>query len=1166
MKVLAICIVALLFNLLLINSTRAQQSNSENKVQLLELNKPIERELVGGGAHTYQINLIAGHYIHVVVEQRGVDVVVVLFDGAGKQLSEVDSPNGVQGHEPLTWIAESSSVYRLEVRSLDKTAKAGRYEIKVVALKDATEQDKKSVTAKRAFAEAERLRGQQTAESLRKAIEKYTEALQHWREIGDMDGQSNALNNMAIVHYMLGEIKDAAERLNQALLIARATNNRAGEGEILGNLGYMYGLLGQPQKALECHNQALPIFQVTRNRQGEGATLNNIGLIYDSLGEKRKALGFYNQALPIARELGDLAIVAVTISNIGKIHRDLGEPQKAIEHFNQSLQIQQTIKDLQGETITLNNLAVTLKEIGETQLALDNYARAFEISKTTGDRATQVAMLINFGAAYSDLGEQLKALDFYNQALPVLQQVGDKHGEALTRNNIGKVFSDLGKKREALDYYNQALPIVRGIGDRGLEASVLNNIGGIYSDLGDNQKAFDYYDKAIALFRAVGDRREEANTLSNIAESYYKTGEKEKARDYFSQSLQLRRDAGDKNREPITLLGIARVERDLGNLTEAQNRIEESLKIIESLRAKIGSQKLRASYFASYQKSYEFYTSLLMALHKLRPSEGFDAAALQSNERARARSLLELLNEVRADIRQGVDVSLLEREKILQELIATKLDRRVRLLTRKGSEQQVAEISKEIDALTTEYEQVETKIRTTSPNYAALTQPQTLKLSEIQQLLDANTILLEYALGDEISYLFAITQSSISAYELPKRAEIEDATKRVYELMTARECRAKGETKAQWDARVAKADADYPKAAVALSQMILSSVADKLGSKRLLIVADGALHYIPFAALPKPGGSRQSAVGGKKQSAIRNPQSAIPLVLNHEIVNLPSASTLALLRKETQVRKQIPKTIAIFANPVFSKDDYRIQRAATDKTTSTKESSNNIEITKRSINTLLEACDEDSGQTGIFIPVLGYSELEARTIKELVPNDMSKISLGANANYENATSDDLSNYRFIHFATHGMLNSKQPELSGILLSLYDEQGREKQNSLLNLGKIYNLKLRTEMVVLSACQTALGKEVKGEGLVGLTRGFMYAGTPRVVASLWRVEDAATSKLMKEFYNGILNERLSPAKALQRAQIMMLNQPKNKDAPSKKTAPYYWAAFTIQGEWK
>src|SRR5215475_3051267 len=335
--------------------------------------------------------------------------------------------------------------------------------------------------------------------------------------------------------------------------------------------------------------------------------------------------------------------------------------------------------------------------------------------------------------------------------------------------------------------------------------------------------------------------------------------------------------------------------------------------MIESLRTNIDSQELRASYLASRQEFYEAYIDVLMQMHKQNPAAAFAAAALAVSERARARSLLELLKESRADIRQGVDGSLLERERSLQQRLNARAAAQVSLLNRKHTPEQADVAAKEIASITDEYEEVQAQIRARSPRYAALTQPQPLSLAEIQrQVLDPDTLLLEYSLGDDASYLFVVSQTSITSHRLPKRAEIEDAARRVRELLTAPQPQP-GDTEAKYQARVKEAGEKYWPKAAKLSRMLLGPAASQLGKKRLAIVADGALQYIPFAALPAPSPGNDE---GRDSGA--EPQ---PLFVEHEIVSLPSASTLATLRRETAGRKPAEKSLAVLADPVFADDD-----------------------------------------------------------------------------------------------------------------------------------------------------------------------------------------------------------------------------------------------------
>jgi CHAT domain-containing protein len=334
-----------------------------------------------------------------------------------------------------------------------------------------------------------------------------------------------------------------------------------------------------------------------------------------------------------------------------------------------------------------------------------------------------------------------------------------------------------------------------------------------------------------------------------------------------------------------------------------------------------------------------------------------------------------------------------------------------------------------------------------------------------------------------------------------------------------------------------------------LSAILLKPVASELGHKRILIVADGALHYLPFAMLPVP-----------------NEQASFtPLVVEHEVVTLPSASVLALIRKELNGRKPAPKSLAILADPVFDKTDERLRlrnSINTRRRTSTDLRQSEMNVARRDAavfdSSRRALRDFNDQEIGNGIARLPFSRREAEAIMGSASTKDAMLALGFRANRATATAPELSQYRIVHFATHGLLNSKHPELSGILLSLYDDAGKH-EDGFLQLPEIYNLNLPADLVVLSACQTALGKDIRGEGLVGLTRGFMYAGAARVVASLWQIDDAATADLMGEFYRAMLKEGMRPAEALRAAQVHMWKQ-------KQWSSPYYWAAFTLQGEWR
>jgi CHAT domain-containing protein len=530
-----------------------------------------------------------------------------------------------------------------------------------------------------------------------------------------------------------------------------------------------------------------------------------------------------------------------------------------------------------------------------------------------------------------------------------------------------------------------------------------------------------------------------------------------------------------------------------------------------------------------------------MARHRSEPASGYDAAALYWSERSKARTLLEALSEAYVDIREGVDAGLLERQRTLHQQIDSAARRQTALLSGKHSAEQAEAAGKELDSLLAQFHDLEGQIRAASPRYAALTQPEPLDLKQIRkQVLDPETALLEFSLGRDHSYVWVVTTTGIGSYELPGREDIETLARSTYELLTARNRQLVKETPEQRRMRIAAADAAYPEAAMKLSRTILAAAISNLSAKRLLVVTEGALQFVPFGALPSPSSDAERE----------------PLAAGYEIVNVPSASTLALLRREAEGRQSAPNLLAVLADPVFDAGDPRIPAAHRSIAPNRADGPAVLSTVQREV----ERSARESSPTaeGPLFPRLLYSRQEAESISLFAAPEKCLEALDFRASRNTAMSPELAHYRIIHFATHTFIDNVHPELSGIVFSLIDERGRA-QDGFLRLHEIYNLRLPAELVVLSACQTALGKQIKGEGMIGLTRGFIYAGAERVVASLWEVDDEATAALMKSFYERMLNGNLRAAAALRAAQ-MTVSQHK------RWRSPYYWAGFVLQGEWK
>ncbi|HZS05332.1 MAG TPA: CHAT domain-containing tetratricopeptide repeat protein [Blastocatellia bacterium] len=1085
----------------------------------------------------------------------------------------------------MSLIAAASGAYQFVVHSPDKEAAPGTYRLSVGEVRQATSLDKSRIAAEVAFAEGGLLRETWEEQACREAIRKYQAALAAWQKAGEQQQAVIALHTIGEVYYSLSELKTALKYYELALSQNSGSNNARSRSDTLNEMSSVCLYLGQHQRAMECANKALELSREAGYRSGEVLALNNLGEYHFWLGEKRQSLGFYDQALALCPTLNDRRLLAHTLMNFGYTHSDLGNTGEAFDYYARALKLWRAVGHRRGEALALTATGQLYSHIGEKQEALNFYAQAAGLFNRIGDRLWEAVNFNSAAYAYLGLGELQRALGNYDRARRLWQAVSYDQGVVQSLVQIGEVHYALGNHRRALDYYQQALPTLRTLRLQRAESYTLNYIGRSYAALGDRQKSLAYYQEALSLYRLGGNRQGEAYLINDIGNVYRALNKQERALEYYKQALALNQTVGDHFGESQTHYHLAAVEHDSGNLPSARAEIEAAIKIIESLRSKVISQELRTSYFASIHQHYQLYLDILMHLHQQHPAQGFEALALAVSERARARSLLELLAEARADIRQGVEPDLLERERTLGRALDGKAGRLARLLGGQHQDAELAAATQEAGELTAQYNDLQAQIRARSPRYAALTQPQPLSLTEIQQqVLDADTLMLEYALGDERSHLWAVTPDSIASFELPKRAEIEAAARRVYDLLTAPNQHKPLETPQQRLARISRAESEYVPAATALSRMILGPVAAQLGNKRLLVVSEGTLQYVPFGALPVPasGGQGEGGTGGRGDRARRTfssplplspspplPVAFTPLVVEHEIVSLPSASTLGVLRRELAGRKPAPKAVAVLADPVFDAADERV-RAGAGQTLAmargagtTRRGATPRAASKTSpaaITTDLERAIRSvriSRHRGA-VSRLPFSRQEADAILEAAPPDAAMKAVDFQASYETATSAELAQYRIIHFATHGLLNTEQPYLSGVLLSLVDERGRPKQG-FLQLHEIYNLRLPAELVVLSACQTGLGKDISGEGLVGLVRGFMYAGAARVVASLWKVDDLATAELMKRFYREMLGKGLAPAAALRAAQVGMWRQPSRR-------SPYYWAAFELQGEWK
>lgn len=1100
----------------------------------LRLGEVAAADPAGDSSRVYLLDLDAGQRVRLRIAKGDLSLQASFCAPGGGVCAEFPSRRFGPLDVPLT--AEAGGTYKLEVRALESDPAARAYSLEVSGARAAPESHAEAVLAARASAEAERLRALWEEPALREAVGRYGEAARHWEAAGEAVNAAAALSSAGDVHYVLSEYRQALDFYERALRLSEAAGDRGGASDALNSIGYVHVYLGDKQRARGLAKRVLGEAAARARGAGrlrvEARALNNLGEVYYSLGELRESVGLFERALGVWAEAGgDRRGESLAHLNIGYSLTDLGELRGAAEHYRRSLSLWESVDDRRGVALAQTALGGVYSFFGEKETALDLHRQAVGLFRALGNRQGEAAALNGIAHAYEDLNEPLSALDNYSQALRLYEQIGNRDFAALNKLYVGRMYYMLGDTGRALEHYRQSLALSREVGDREIEAHALNGVGLIYDAGGEKERALGQFEFVLALHRRLGNRRGQAYALNNLGYVYSSLGQRQKVLACFRQALPLIRAAGDRRGEALTLLNNARAERDGGDNEAAMALVKESIAIVELQRTKVKGADLRTSYFASVHEHYELYIDLLMTLDAERPGAGYAAEALLASERARARSLMESLAGGRTEQQRGADSALLLREREVQQQLDAKAEYRMRLLSGKHTAEQEREVARELRALALEYQEIRASIREHSPHVAALTQPESLGVEQILRAVreDGDTLLLEFSLGERRSYLWVVSASGVEGHALPARADIEKAVAKTYELLTKRQA-VEGLPSGRREEVARAADAEYRAESAALSRMLLGPAAARLGARRLLIVSDGLLQHIPFEALPEPAGAGE------------------PLLLGHEIVGLPSALILSALRQEKG--PDAPRTIAVLADPVFDRDDPRV---GSPKTGVVAHAAGGDAYLSRALR------DVAGVETGAFnIPRLPSTRREARAIEALLPSGEAMIATDFAASRSQVLGEELSRYRIVHFATHGILDSEHPELSGIILSLVDERGNP-QNGFLRLHDIYKLNLAADLVVLSACRTGLGRNIRGEGVTGLTRGFLYAGSKSVVASLWQVDDEATSELMGHFYRGLLKEGLTPAAALRAAKIEML---KSDD----RRPPYFWAAFVLQGEYR
>ena len=881
------------------------------------------------------------------------------------------------------------------------------------------------------------------------------------------------------------------ERLSEVELFIQSLPETSAS---LYGLSYLRYTQARYQEAIELSDKALLLDpHLSETYETKALSLYAQGLYLDAHKAAQMILERVNEPEKIEIRLHGLTIkgiAAAVIGNQAEGIRDLTSAYQGIVEVG-NLALEESVHSQLAFVYDRQNDCAQSLQHNRAALALGNELKSTYVGR----------YIVNIGAAYACLGDLTEAVSYYRQALEIYANPLDQPNLVTLLTNMAR--SDLANHTVALRLLDRALTVAKSIENKVMELRVRLALGALHQHDGNHPQALGQTREALQIAQEKGVAFQEGRAWNQLGGIHLSMSETVQALDAHLRALAI----GERTQAPEViwqaLAGLAAVLQKQGNLEHAAQRYRQAVETIEGVRSRIGIPEDRASFLADKIEVYKKLLAVLVELHGKDKSEKAAAEAFGFAERAHARAFLDLLAEGKVDLEQDAAPDLLLQKHKLQKRIEKLTEQLIKERSQETSKQdqtKIGKLEKDLGQADVDLGNWLRELRQRNPRYAALKYPEPVTLAETQRLLDDKTILLSYSLAEPNSFLFAVSHNGFAVHRLPSEKKIAESVQRLLAAITDKEPTA----------------AEYRRQAVWLSQQLLQPVSQILAGKsktELIIVADGALHRLPFEALLVPGAAAQGDLR-------RLPY----LIRRFAISYAPSASVLAQLQNEP--REIAPKGFIAFGDPVYEQNAQGASESA------------------------LRAA---SGGR-LNLQRLPYSHTEVEGIGQLFAKAERELFFGEAASEENVKSPErLSHYRMVHFSTHGYLNEVRPRFSGLVLSR-PATGRQSEDGVLSAYEIFNLKLKADLVVLSACETGLGKEIKGEGLMSLTRAFMYAGTPSVVVSLWNVNDQSAADLMIRFYRH-LQTGTSKSEALRQAQLETIRD---------DGRPFFWAPFVLVGK--
>ncbi|HEV3041661.1 MAG TPA: CHAT domain-containing tetratricopeptide repeat protein [Candidatus Angelobacter sp.] len=872
------------------------------------------------------------------------------------------------------------------------------------------------------------------------------------------------------------------------------------------------------------------------------------GEIYEVLSQYQRATASYRRALHLSSKGSYLGCTAM--SHLARVYATTGDWQRA---FNLSRNARDSSGGLHCWAEALQSEAEASRfsnQQGDLGHSFDLALIAADVFAYEGDAGEEAQALLT--AAYSEfqLNQAEDGFRLAEQALRIWSSTGNRHGMALAHTALGFFSIRRSNPEYSLSESKQALQIFAPMGDRDNEAIVYSNLGLLAKEIGNLDEAYENFKHASLLFAAAHDLIGEVSAVDSQADIMWRERNYVEANRLYQAELMLSRRAHNAPLEAAAYLGLGSILDANGKDRQALSYCQLALALEQAAHDDYGigeSWRYLGRLYAKHKQEKDALAAFQHALEfKIRAEASSEEAAVH-HEIGSVYHHLHQLESARNEIEKAIHLIESERTKVsgfddrasyfasvhqYYELYVEVLMELHEQHPQQGFAQQAFEAWEQskmrslLDMLAGRSQNADCSAEYSATIIPACGGARALTLSEIQQEIHGDdSLIVEYALGKNAGYVWVLSDQNLWSYKVPNATGIQPLVERF-----RRDLRARLNVSAdQQSTRLA--DGDFRAVCQALTQVLLAPIADRLLGKRIILVADGPLQHVPFSVLPFPSADGQ-------ETLLRD---------HNELVYLPSASALKFIRDRAKVRPLPSRQAAVYANPVFSREDLHWSSIrAAGKTRGAKPEYPLV------LKWVLRDMHLDD-----VLPRLPGTEEEAKALVEIMGQDQVFVATGTKATREAVLKGDLGNYRHILFATHSLLDEKHPELSGLVFSLVNEAGK-KLDGFLRVKDIYQLKLSAEMVVLSACESALGRDLQSEGMIGLTRAFLYAGSKRVVSSLWKVDDGATAELIRHFYQYV-HDGKDPGEALRLAQ-------KDLSQNRQWRHPYFWAGFILQGDYR